>query len=62
MFKKLLCNMGIHWLENHSYNFRDNVSGKSVYDAECSVCGDRYMVDSLIPFLGFRVENSPEEG
>ena len=53
--KKLLCRIGIHWLVNHTHNFIDKVSGKTVYNTECDICGKKYMSDSPSPLLGFRV-------
>lgn len=48
--------MGIHRpLINHSFNFTDIVSGKSVYNVECP-CGKKWMVDSMSKFFGHKVE------
>ena len=55
--KKFFCFIGIHWLENHAHYFVDCVSGRSVYFAKCD-CGRQWLVDSLVPFLGFRVERN----
>ena len=56
MVGELLCKLGWHRpLYNHRHNFIDKVSGKTVYNAECS-CGIRYMVDSPYGFLGFKVK------
>lgn len=52
--KKFFCHIGIHWMENHHYNFIDRVDGKIVYNAECA-CGGKWMVDSPFALLGFRV-------
>jgi hypothetical protein len=41
-------------MKNHHHNFIDKCSGKTVYNAECE-CGKKWMVDSLLPFGGFRV-------
>lgn len=52
--KKLLCKIGLHWLKNHSHRFTDLVSRKPIYFADCE-CGKKWLVDSKIPFLGFRI-------
>ena len=53
---KLLCVLGIHRpLTGHTSYFVDVVSGKTVYKAVCP-CGKEFMVDSLGPFGGFKVE------
>lgn len=54
--KKLLCLLNIHWLINHVFDFVDIVDNKSVYNAQCSICKKYFLVDSLIPFMGFKVE------
>lgn len=53
---KLLCKLGIHRpLTKHKHSFIDRVSGRSVYIAECA-CGKEWMVDSVFPMFGFKVE------
>jgi hypothetical protein len=52
--KPLLCRLGFHRpLHNHEFAFSDTVSGKDVYYATCP-CGERFMVDSLMGFFGFK--------
>lgn len=53
--KKIMCQIGLHVMENHHHNFVDRVSGKMVYNADCA-CGKSWMVDSLNPVTFFRVE------
>jgi hypothetical protein len=55
--KKFFCFIGVHWLQNHAHAFVDIVSGKDVYRAKCE-CGKYWLVDSLVPLLGFRVERN----
>lgn len=54
--KKILCKIGWHWLVEHKPTFWDRVAYKQVYNAWCKACGKKYMVDSKVPFLGFRCE------
>lgn len=55
--KKFFCLVGIHWMENHHHYFIDIVDGKTVFKAECA-CGEKWMVDSPFPLLGFRIKVS----
>lgn len=47
-------------MKNHAYNFTDFISGKCVYDAECS-CGRKWMVDTLFPITIFKVEKKKKK-
>lgn len=52
----LLCNLGVHRpLKEHKHSFIDAVSGQTVYIAKCN-CGKKWMVDSPLSLLGFKVE------
>jgi hypothetical protein len=56
----LLCKLGWHRpLSFHEESFRDCVSGKMVYDAECT-CGKAWLVDSTCGYLGFKIEKRKE--
>ncbi len=44
----------IHWLKNHRHNFIDQVSGETVFNADCR-CGLVFMVDTLFPMPFFKV-------
>jgi hypothetical protein len=52
---KLFCKLGRCYLINYHFSFTDKVTGDAVFDAECSNCEKKYMVDSLVPIFGFRV-------
>lgn len=49
-----MCRIGLHWLSNHKYNFRDSVSGNWVYNAKCPY-GKKWMVDIQFPLPIFKV-------
>lgn len=46
--KKFFCKIRLHWMQNHTSNFTDKVSGKTVFNATCA-CGKKWMVDTLSP-------------
>jgi hypothetical protein len=53
---KLLCKIGLHWpLKIKSCSFIDKVSGKEVFNAECS-CGKQWLTDGIFGLFGFRVK------
>lgn len=52
--QRLFCRLGRHWLVNHTFAFRDKVSLRCVYRANC-LCGKEWITDSLYPLLGFRM-------
>lgn len=54
MIRKMFCKIGWHWLTNHEHSFVDRVSGNSVFEASCN-CGKKWLTDSLLPLIGFRV-------
>ena len=56
-----LCRLGWHRpLRGHQANFRDVVSGKMVFNADCP-CGKHWMTDSPAPWFGFKVERHNAE-
>ena len=56
--KKLLCLIGIHRpLKVMDAHFQDQVSGKMVFNAECS-CGKKFMTDDINGWFGFKVEKN----
>jgi len=58
----LLCKIGIHRpLSEHHYDFKDKVSGKTVYNSVCS-CGKRWMVNSRWGWFGFKTEKEVKDG
>lgn len=58
--KNLFCLIGIHRpLKVMDAYFKDVISGKMVFDAECP-CGKKFMTDNINGWKGFKVEiNKP---
>ena len=57
-----LCCIGIHGpLRGHEYRFTDVVSGLMVFRARCP-CGQVWLTDSRLPFLGCKMRLEQDEG
>ena len=55
---KFLCRIGIHRpLKIMDAYFKDQVSGKMVFEAECP-CGKKFMTDDINGWKGFKVEKN----
>ena len=59
IFKNLMCNIGLHWLEGHKSLFADTISGKTVFKAKCQ-CGIEWLTDSMFPINVSKVRNDDD--